>query len=64
MNGIFPDNRETAKIFILRKKDDFNSNSNFRPILILSCISKIYEQLVYNRLVKFLDTYDVVTTTQ
>ena len=54
-NGIFSDNCKTAKIFPLHKKGDVNNPSNFRPISILSCFSKIYEQVLYNRLVKFLD---------
>ena len=63
-NGIFPDNCKTAKIFPLHKKGDVNNPSNFRPISILSCFSKIYEQVLYNRLVKFLDKHNVITPTQ
>ena len=55
MNGIFPDNCKSAKIFRLHRKGDANNPSNFRAISILSCFSKIYKQLLYNRLVKFLD---------
>ena len=62
-NGIFPDNCKTAKIFPLHKKGDVNNPSNFRPISILSCFSKIYEQVLYNRLVKFLDKH-VITPSQ
>ena len=63
-NGIFPDNCKTAKIFPLHKKGDVNNPSNFRPISIPSCFSKIYEQVLYNRLVKFLDKHNVITPTQ
>ena len=63
-NGIFLDNCKTAKIFPLHKKGDVNNPSNFRPISILSCASKIYEQVLYNRLVKFLDKHNVITPTQ
>ena len=63
-NGIFPDNCKTAKIFPLPKKGDVNNPSNFRPISILSCFSKIYERVLYNRLVKFLAKHNVITPTQ
>ena len=62
-NGIFPDNCKTAKIFPLHKKGDVNNPSNFRPISILSCFSKIFEQVLYNRPVKFLDKHNVITPT-
>ena len=64
MNRVFPDNRKTATIFPLHKKGDVNNPSNLRSISILSCFSKIYEELLYNRLVKFLDKHDVITSTQ
>ena len=63
-NRIFPDNCKTAKIFPLHKKGDVKNPSNFRPISILSCFSKIYEQVLHNRLVKFLGKHNVITPTQ
>ena len=63
-NRIFPDNCKTAKLFPLHKKGDVKNPSNFRPISILSCFSKIYEQVLHNRLVKFLGKHNVITPTQ
>ena len=37
---------------------------NFRPITILSCLSKLFTSILNNRLTKFLDTYDALNENQ
>ena len=56
--GIFPDYLKVAKVNYIHKKEAFDNPSNYRPISILSVLSKIFEKLMYIRLYKFLDTYD------
>ena len=41
--GIFPDKLKIAKVIPLYKKDDDRSFGNYRPISLLSSISKIFE---------------------
>ena len=48
--GIFPDQLKTAKITPIFKGGDINQLTNYRPISILSCFSKLLERIIYNRL--------------
>ena len=63
-NGIFPKNCTIAKIIPIFKKGDRQSPTNYRPISILTCFSKIFEKLIHTRLTKFWTKYKVLTTTQ
>ena len=38
-----------------KKADDSALFSNYRPISILPCFSKVLERLVYNRLIKYFN---------
>ena len=53
INGIFLENCSLAKIIPLHKKENKTNPTNYRPILILTCFSKILERLMYNRFLKF-----------
>ena len=46
--GIFPDKLKIAKVIPLYKKDDNKSFGNYRPISLLSSISKIFERVAFN----------------
>ena len=43
-SSVFPSNLKNAKITPVHKKDSKNTESNYRPVSILSNISKIYEK--------------------
>ena len=49
LNGIFPDNCKIAKLIPIHKKGKKDNPSNFRPISILTCISKVIEKMIYKR---------------
>ena len=38
--------------------------TNYRPVSVLPAFSKILEKLVYNRLVKYLEKYDILSSNQ
>ena len=59
-HGIFPDSLKVAKIIPIFKNDDCSNFSNYRPISILSCFSKILEKLVYKRFLAYLEKYDIL----
>ena len=58
-HGTFPKDFKLAKVIPVYKKGDNSLCSNYRPISILSVFSKIFEKLVYNRLIAFLDKHNI-----
>ena len=48
--GIFPDNLKLAEVIPLFKKGDPTSINNYRPISLLSALSKIFERVIYNQI--------------
>ena len=61
--GVFPRNCKIAKIIPLFKAGKKEVN-NYRPISILTCLSKIFEKLIYTRLVSFFQKHSVIAETQ
>ena len=55
-NGVFPDLFKVAKVIPIYKKGSKLDRSNYRPISLLSNISKIFEKLMHTRLYSFLDS--------
>ena len=50
---MFPENAKVASVTPIDKKtDDKNSVLNFRPISILNCFSKVYENILKTQLVE------------
>ena len=62
--GVFPDKLNTAKILPIFKCDDSSLFSNYRPISILPCLSKVFEKLFYFRLSAFLEKIDILSHRQ
>ena len=62
--GVFPDKLKVAKVTPIFKSGDPAELINYRPILVLSCLSKILEKLVYNRTVTFLDKHNLISDNQ
>ena len=51
--GIFPTKMKTAKIVPLYKKGEAYSLDNYRPISLLSSLSKVFEKVVFNQLYNY-----------
>ena len=62
--GTYPDNLKVAKVIPIFKKGDPVSVNNYRPISILSPINKIFEKIIYSRLIKYIDKSNVLYTYQ
>ena len=49
-NGIFPEKMKIAKVIPLFKNGDLENITNYRPISVLPCFSKVLECIMYNQL--------------
>ena len=63
-NGVFPDKLKIARVTPIFKSGDKEFVSNYRPISVLSCFSKILERIMYNRLYSFLISNHILYTKQ
>ena len=63
-SGRFPDLLKIAKIVPIHKSEDKLQVTNYRPISILPFFSKIFERLMYNRLLKYLTQKSILVQNQ
>ena len=63
-SGIFPDMMKLAKVIPLHEKNSPKVPSNYRPITLLSVLSKIVEKLMHKRLYSFLEKYGILHSLQ
>ena len=64
VTGIIPETFKIGIVTPVYKGNDKEKLSNYRPISVLSCFSKILEKVIYKRVIKFLDTHDILTENQ
>ena len=57
--GTFPAALKIARVIPVYKKDNATSVTNYRPISVLPCFSKILEKLMFERVYSFLVNYPV-----
>lgn len=62
--GVFPKVLKSSKVIPVFKKGNANEISNYRPISIVPTFGKVFELLVYNRLLDFFDSFSIVSPTQ
>ena len=62
--GIFPDCLKTAKVIPLFKKGDEATCANYRPISVLCNLSKIFDTLIYKRIMSFFQHINVLSDNQ
>ena len=58
--GVFPSKLKTAKVVPLFKSGDSGIVNNYRPVSVLSVFSKIFERIMYNRLITFINDNDIL----
>jgi hypothetical protein len=59
-SGIFPTDLKCAKVVPIHKSGDPCLLNNYRPISLLSSFSKIFERIMYNKIMNFLDANDIL----
>ena len=62
--GIFPKALKNAKICPIYKSGEKTDIANYRPISILSSFSKIYEKVIFTRLVTFCERNNIISQCQ
>lgn len=63
-NGVFPDKLKVAKIVPIYKSGPVTELVNYRPISLLPVLSKILERLVYNRVIKYITKFNILSDSQ
>ena len=58
--GVFPDLMKIAKIIPLYKNGEKNILNNYRPVSVLPVFSKLFERVIYNRLIQFVNDNDLL----
>ena len=64
MSVICPDRCKFAIVRPIHKKGKLDELNNYRPISLLTAISKILETLMYQRLLQHLETNNILTPAQ
>ena len=63
-NGVFPKELKMAKVIRAYKSGSTMNLNNYRPISVLNTVSKVFERLMYDRLTKFMDKYNILYQNQ
>ena len=63
-NGTVPERMKLSKIIPVFKKGDKENVNNYRPISLLTSLSKLLEKIVYSRLLDFLNIHDIISNSQ
>ena len=64
VKGIFPDDLEIAKVTSIYKAGNSSNISNYRPMSVLRCFSKMQERIMYGRLQKYLKDQNILYDNQ
>ena len=63
-SGSFPAKLKTAKVVPVFKSGDEYKPGNYRPISLLPIFNRIFEKLVYKRLIKFVNKHNILYSSQ
>lgn len=64
VTGVFPKSFKTALVHPIYKNGPTNEVNNYRPISILTSMSKVLEKIINKQLTKFLDKFRVISNNQ
>ena len=56
----FPSELKLAKVLPIYKSEEEHFTQNYRPISVLPYFSKIYERVIYNHLMQYIDSNDIM----
>ena len=64
IHGIVPDELKIARVVPIFKSGDKALFSNYRPISVIPCFSKFLERIIYNRIINYLNDFNVLCDNQ
>ena len=64
LEGVFPNELKVANVLPLYKADDDMLFNNYRPVPLLSVLSNVFERIMYNRLISFLENNKILFKNQ
>lgn len=64
VTGSYPEALKLGYVRAIYKKNEKNKIENYRPITLLSNINKIFEKVIYDRLVNYLESKQILTDKQ
>ena len=64
VSGEFPKLWKLAHVVPVHKKESTQDPLNYRPVSLLTCISKIFEKLVFNHVYQYLDHFHLLSPKQ
>ena len=63
-SGVVPRELKIARVIPIFKTGDRGLFNNYRPVSVLSIFSKLLERVMYNRLLNFLNKYNILSINQ
>ena len=63
-SGIVTVQLKIARVIPLFKSGDKSTFTNYRPVSVLPAFSKIFERVIYNRLLNYLNNYKILSDNQ
>ena len=64
IQGDFPEKLKLAKVISIYKADNEQHIQNYRPISVLPFFSKIFEKVIYNKLLEFINANNILYVKQ
>jgi hypothetical protein len=64
MSGIFPTRLKYSIVKPLFKKGDMEDMTNYRSISLLTSFSKVFEKIIYDRLLQHIEVHKILVTEQ